>query len=225
MFVVDGRRTVLLTVSLVIAMAGAWSCRTGDKTLAKPTARPVTASTAPPERDDNVPDGWIVFKSGGASLALPAGFEDVDLAQGLDAALTGLKKLGPEFDQLAEVVENNPELYVMLVVDASGEYAEANVVISSEHAPGVSLATYDTQVRSFLPDTIEVVEKESFNLPDYDAVRLSLAIHSGDIVINQLTYIIKDGPTFWVVAYTAPADEFARLTPIFQQSARTFSAE
>lgn len=217
-------RSVGLAFSLVAAVGIGSSCATGDKPP-DTTDDAVAISTAPAARYDHIPDGWNVFEAGGASLALPPGFEDIDLALGVEQALDGLRELGPEFDDLIELVENNPDLYVMLAVDTSGEHEGANVVVTSEYAPGFTLTTYNEQVQSLLPDTIEVVSTEFFRLTDYETMRLLLRIGSDDAAVNQLVYVIQDGSTFWGVAYTGPEEEFTRLTPMFQQSARSFSAE
>ncbi|HET7087479.1 MAG TPA: hypothetical protein VFL17_02400 [Anaerolineae bacterium] len=173
--------------------------------------------------------GWEKFEGGGAELWLPESYEGGDLSSDLDFIVENLRNLGgPEFEQIAQLIEENPSAFVLYVFDSkigdSGFLTGVNVtkerVLSS-----VTLDTYiDMAVKQF-PSEFHFVERAVVSLDRYEARRLVVELTLAGTRVKEVLYVVKEDNTIWSVTFATGADEFDQRLPTFEQSVRTFAVQ
>jgi len=205
---------VLAVLSLAVLGVGLFVSLTGRAPA--PPARP-TATPIP---------GWKQVEGEGAALWLPGSFTGGDPAADMEFIISRLEALGPEYDPLAQMIEQNQEAFVMWAFDAQVGPAGflTNVNVTRESVPAATTVdAYIEAVVKQLPSDFRVVGREMVALDRYQAGQLTLEFTVAGSAGKQLSYMLKDGRTMWAVTYSTGADEFERRRPIFEQSARTFA--
>ena len=163
-----------------------------------------TSVPTPVPYETLIPAGWVQYKSPLYEIWLPTGYKDATA----EHLVTGLG--------------NSP------VVDLSlgGAYTSKSpnkiyVTVAYEPMTGDS---FD----KFLNERLVTVgaalsERSRVDLNTVPAVRLVFTGRkSNNTDINELTYVVQDGPTVWYVQYTAEITEFYNLLTTFESSAETF---
>jgi hypothetical protein len=218
-------RYLLITIIAVMLLA----CGITDLTSQfSPTATPIppieTPLPSPTPKPESIP-GWKKFEGGDIELWLPESFEGGDLSQDLDLILEILDQFGPEFDQVTQMISQNPEIFVIYAFDINpsemGPITSVNVVLE-QTLSAITVDDYIEAALNLYPSMMEVVKTETLTLNGYDAgiVELSYAIEG--IQIHQIQYVFKQGGSFWVVTYSTSEEEYAQRLPEFEQSISTF---
>ncbi len=177
--------------------------------------------TAPP-----VP-GWEKFEGGRVELWLPQSYTGGELSgEHLALVVEKIRSFGPDFEKVAQAIEQNPSAFVIFAVDSevgdSGTVTNMNVV--SRRVPStVTVDKYLDIVAKKLPRQYRVLEQGIVPLDHYQAGRLVLDIEIQGVHLKNVMYAIKNGRTLWTVNYGTGAEEFDQRLPIFEQSARTFN--
>ncbi|MEE8152553.1 MAG: hypothetical protein V3T76_05915 [candidate division NC10 bacterium] len=167
--------------------------------------------------------GWQKFEGRNVELWLPPTYQGGDLSgKNLEMVVEGIRTLGPDFEEVAQVIERNPSAFLIFAVDSevgeSGNLTNMNVV--AERVPSaVTMNTYLDLVAKKLPRQYRVIEREIVQLDHHQAGRLVLEIED----VKQLMYAIKSDNTMWAVNYSTGVEEFEQRLPVFEQSARTFN--
>ena len=210
------KRTIaigLLALSLLLL-----GCSLGGITGAadKPTAPTPTA----------IP-GWEKFSGGGIELWMPDSFEGGDLATDLDVVIARLRSLGPEYQKLAEMIEQNPSAIVLLIynakVGAAGFLTNVNVVkekVGSSMTLDKYLESSAEQITSY---GFKVSEQIIIQLDNYQAGRLVVQLDA--LKAKEVIYMIEADNTMWVITYATGVAEFSTRLPTFDQSANTIKIE
>ena len=180
------------------------------------------ASTSTPIHPISIP-GWEKFSGAGIELWMPASFEGGDLANDLDVILKQLRALGPEYQKVADMIEQNPESFVLLVYDskigATGFLTNVNVT-RQQVLSGMKLDAYlDANSSQLGTLGFTVLEQKIVQLDNYEAGRL--VIQSDALKAKEVMYIIKVKNTMWITTYTTGISEFSSRLPVFEQSANT----
>jgi len=180
------------------------------------------ANTPAPIPPTPIP-GWEKFSGGGVELWMPDSFEGGDLANDLDVILERLRALGSQFQQMADMIEQNSSAFVLLVYDtdvgSSGFLTNVNVV-KEKVLSGMTLDTYlDSSVGQLTPLGFSVSERKIVQLYSYEAGRL--VIEASALKAKEVMYVIKAKNTMWVITYTTGTSEFASRLAIFEKSANT----
>jgi hypothetical protein len=188
------------------------------------TTRP-TATSQPPATA--IP-GWEKFEGGGVELWLPASYEGGDLAEDLEVIVENLRRLGPDYEQMAQIVEQNPSMYAIWAFDS--EVGDSgfltNVAVTTEKVlSAVSLDTYLDAASNQLPAQFQVIERDIITLADYEAGRLVLEFAISGVSGKEVLYVVKDGNTMWVITFATALEEFAQRLPVFEQSALSFAVQ
>ena len=203
------------------------------RTLLPPsTPTPVPPTPTPEPTDTPEPtvapiEGWEKFEGGGAELWLPASYVGGDDSQ-LDLIIETLRNLGPDFEQMAQMLEQSPSAFALWAFDSkvgdSGFLTNVNVV--AERVPSdVTLETYLELFAKQLPDQFRVVGQGIVPLDGYEAARYLLEFTLQGVQGEQIMYVIKSGNNVWAVTCSTGAGEFDRRLPIFEQSIRTFKVK
>lgn len=169
--------------------------------------------------------GWERFEAGGVELWLPESYEGGNLGADLDLIVDNLRSLGPDFEQIALIIEQNPSMYVIWAFDsevgASG--ALTNMAITTERVlTAMTLDTYLDSALGQLPAQFQVVERGVVSLGEYQAGRLVLEFTISGVAGKELMYVVKDDNTIWVITFGTGAEEFEQRLPVFEQSVQTF---
>jgi hypothetical protein len=167
--------------------------------------------------------GWEKFSGGGIELWMPESFDGGDLANNLDIIIERLRSLGPEFEKLAETLEQNPSAIVLLVYDTkigpTGFLTNVNVVkekVVSSMTLDLYLKSSSKQMASY---GFRVSEQKIIRLDNYEAGRL--VIQADALQAKEAIYVIKVKNTMWVITYATGSAEFSARLPTFDQSANT----
>jgi hypothetical protein len=169
--------------------------------------------------------GWEKFSGGGIELWMPESFEGGDLANDLDVILERLRSLGPDYEKLAEIIEQNPSAIVLLVYDtkigSAGFLTNVNVV-KEKVVSTMTLELYlESSAKQMASYGFKVSEQKIIQLDNYEAGRL--VVQADALMAKEAMYVIKDKNTMWVITYATGIAEFSARLPTFDQSANTIN--
>jgi hypothetical protein len=188
-----------------------------------PEWTPTPAFTMP-----ELPPGWEEFTAAGAHLWLPESYAGGDMGAGFQEILDELKAQGPGFAESAQVIEQNPDVFVLWAFDtqlgAFGYVTNAN--ITREDVPGgITPQEYLDAGLKLMPSGYEPVEQAVVRVGNYDAGKVVMRSNIQDRLGMSLMYSIRVGDRFWNVTYTTGADEYDQRLPIWEQSIQTFHVD
>lgn len=187
-----------------------------------PTGRLLSQEVSNPS--DPIP-GWENFVGDRIELWLPGSYRGGNLENDLDLILEDLKQLGPEYQQIARAVEQNPSLFSIWAFDSDSVSSGflTNVTVTNERVlSAMTLDAYmDAGVRQ-LPAQFQVVDRKLISLDRYQAGRLTVEFTLNGVSGKQMMYVIKSGNTMWNITYSTGRDEFERRLPNFERSANSF---
>lgn len=190
-----------------------------------PTATP---TPVPPTPTPTPIPGWEKFEARGIEMWLPESYEGGDPGQDLDVIVEKLRTLGPDFVQMAQMIEQNPSAFALWAFDSdvgdSGFLTNVNVV-TERVLSAMTVETYSDMMVRQLPSQFRVVERGIVSLDHYQAERVLVETSIMGVEIKQVMYVIKEGNAIWIVNFSTGADEFERRLPAFEQSMRTFKIQ
>lgn len=187
--------------------------------------------------------GWHLVKGRGVELWLPQPYRGGSpTAKDTQLMLQGLAALGPQYAELARLVERNPDTIALYAVDVSPTRLSqvaakqppkiASVVVGPSTVPEtMTLEVFvDLMGKASIPG-LRVIEYKMTRIPDNSikggkasqpAGRIVAEIKVGEVLVRQLIYVVKRGTTIWTIAYSTAAEEFRGRLPVFEKSIRTF---
>ena len=169
--------------------------------------------------------GWEKFEANGVELWLPESYDGGNLKEDLQTVVEKIKSLGPEYENMANVIEQNPDMFAIWAFDsnigASGSLTSTAITFEKVMSV-VTIDTYLDAASSQLPASFVVTDRQIVKLNGYDAGRLVIEFSITGTNGKELMYAIKNGNTFWVITYGTGADEFDQRLPEFEKSALTF---
>lgn len=169
--------------------------------------------------------GWNKFEGNGIEIWLPGSFLGGDLSQDLDVILANLRNLGPDFAGIVQLIEANPEMFLIFATDSevgpSGVLTNVNVT-TEQVLSSLELDTYLDLATGQFPPQFQVTDRKIVSLGEYQAGRLEIEFQVGGIAGKELLYVIKDGTSIWNITYATGAAEFAGRLRDFELSALTF---
>jgi len=172
--------------------------------------------------------GWEKFECDGVELWLPESYEGVDLSEEVGVIIENLRRLGPDFEQMAQMIEQNPSMYVVWAFDSEvGDSGSlTNVAVTTEKVlSAVTIDTYLDAASKQLPAQFQVVERDIVSLGNYRAGRLVIEATISGVASKVLMYAVKDGNTMWLIVFATGAEEFDQRLSVFEQSALTFAIQ
>lgn len=187
------------------------------------TQAPPTPSVPPLPTATSIP-GWTKFEGAGIAMWLPESFQGGDLSKDVDVIVETLKRLGPDFDPIAQQLEQNPSLFVLWVFDTDvGEsgFLTSAAVTKERVLSAMTVDTYlDLAVKQF-PDSFQIVDRSIVSLDHYQAGRLLVDFTISNVQGKEVIYVIKEGDTVWVITFATGESEFEGRLPDFERSANT----
>jgi hypothetical protein len=204
--------TMVIAASLIIF--GCLGTTEVQEEAAQPTNTPVP--------------GWTKFEGEGIELWLPDSYVGGDISENLDSIVALLRDQGPDFEQIAQMIEQNPDIYALWATDSevgsSGFLTNVNI-IPEQVISTMSIDTYLDAAEQQFPPQFQVVERDNVSVGKYDAGRLVVEFNLTGVVGKELLYAIKDGNTMWIITFATGLEEFDDRLPEFEQSVSSFQTK
>ncbi len=192
--------------------------------------QPIADSTSEPSSipSENhsipIPDGWKKIQGQGAELWLPGSYFGGDPNKDSEAIAYNLKLLVQDYQRRQEVFKQSSLAAFDSQLDSVGSLT--NVLAAVEPVmPGTTVDQYLEELIKQLPSQYQILEKNVVSLNYYQTGRIVAEFTAGGTRIKQMFYTIPSGNKFWVIVYSASADEFDRQLLVFEESIRTFVAK
>lgn len=159
---------------------------------------------------------------------MPESYEGGNLDEDIDVIVERLRNLGPDFEQMAQMIEQNPSMFVIWAFDS--EVGDSgfltNVAVTTEKVlSAITIDTYLDAALKQLPAQFQVVDRDIVSLEDHQAGRLIIEFTISGVVGKEVMYAVKDDNTMWVITCATGAEEFDQRLPVFEQSAFTFAIQ
>jgi hypothetical protein len=188
-----------------------------------PVSKPITLPT-----NEILPTsipGWEKFEAKGVELWLPESYDGGNISEDMQTVVDKIKSLGPEYENMATVIEQNPDMFAIWAFDsnigASGSLTSAAITFEKVLSV-ITIDTYLDAATSQLPASFVVTDRKIVKLNGYDAGRLMIEFSITGSNGKELMYAVKNDNVFWVITFGTGADEFDQRLPIFEKSALTF---
>jgi ABC-type sugar transport system substrate-binding protein len=186
---------------------------------------PQPASTITPEPTAVSMAGWQKFTGRGTEIWLPENYTGGDLSKNLDTIVSGLRNLGPDFESIANMIEQNPDIFVIWVFDSKVDANTLPTSVNIARQKVQSAVTVDAYLEALdqqLPDAFIVTDKKKVQLGSHDAGRALVEMELNGKNGIELVYVVRDLDMLWTVTYATDRSEFEQRLPVFEQSAATF---
>jgi hypothetical protein len=183
----------------------------------EPTLEPAAAN-------GDIPDNWLRFEGNGVAMWLPFEYRgglvsDEFLEEIIDF-------LGDDFDALAGIVRNDPDILRFFAYDpnsfSNGALDSVNVV-ASEMPIRFSVEELMDALEFSYPRGYEVVDADIIEMAGFDEVgRVLLEVDSFGIEQSAVQYLFIDDQMLYVLSYISSPRRFDDVLPLFEQSAASF---
>jgi hypothetical protein len=213
---------------VVVLLVGALGSGCGGRESALPTATNVETRPAAP----STPEGFTVraVPDPGFAIAVPKSWSSIDASAALSSA--SVKRFERENPAAAGAVHaltqsNSPMKFV--AVDPRGREFATNVnILVSRIPPDASFeqwtAAETAQIAALKPTrltkgTVELAAGRAYRLAYHAQLRIRGTLRN--LAIHQ--YMVKRGPSLYVVTFTTEARAEERFRETFEEAARTFT--
>lgn len=225
-------KSLVLTIALILAVIQTNGCDTVQGLFATPTPTPTSTpipTNTPALTSTPTPiPGWEKFEGGGVELWLPESYEGGNPSEDIEVIIDKLRLLGPDFEQMAQVIKQNPSMFVLMALDSevgdSGYITNVNIA-KEKVLSAITLEIYLASVENQLPDQFQVVDQDIVSLIDHLAGRMIIEAAVLGVDIKEVVYIIKEDNIIWAISFATGAEEFDQRLQIFEQSIRTFAVQ
>jgi hypothetical protein len=207
------------SLSLAALLLAALACQIPDLPGLNRAPAPTATAAPPPVRP---PDGWVPVYGEGVSLFVPPGWAGGN-PRAESAALAGyLRAAGPDYEADAAAVEGMSATALLWAYDANAPRpgALAAIHVAAFNLPGMDLAAHLELVLSNTPAGQEVHASLAGDINGMDSARVEVTVPPR----QSLLYIFHQDNAFYHVTFSAPAEDYPGLLPVFEESARTFRA-
>jgi hypothetical protein len=168
-----------------------------DTPLPSSTPMPPTPTFTATTYESLIPSGWNQYKYEKIELWMPADF---------------VKASSKVKDDVIYAENKNQK----------GSGFVVSVSLSKDTPTVTNLDDYIRDgVKQFTPD-MTFLEKRSFEVGSYEAVRLKMQAIIMNIPMGEAIYFIKDGGTIWIITGLSHYDEYNNWLKTFDQIAHTF---
>jgi hypothetical protein len=209
-------RIMLICLLLLSTMAGCGQSAMSESTATiQPTATPIP--------------GWEKYEVDNVEIWLPESFEGGNLNEDIDMIVEKLRSFGPDFEHMAQLIEQNPTMIIVWAFDSevgdSGIITTVNIT-TEKVISAMTVNTYLDAVINQLPVQFQVQESGIVSLGDYQETgRLVVELEVPGAFIRELMYVVKNGNTMWNITFATGAEEYNNRLPVFEQIALTFKVQ
>ncbi|AFY39990.1 hypothetical protein Lepto7376_3833 [[Leptolyngbya] sp. PCC 7376] len=173
-------------------------------------------------------EGWKKFEGGGASIWLPGTYDGGVPSEDLEFIATRIREINPDFEQIATMIEQNPDMFSLLAFDSEiGEQPFlTNINIISEALPSnLTIETYLDITKQQLPAQFNIVEEEFIEINSKPAVRLIIELEMAGSLVKESVYIVRGDNKAWVITCATGKEDFETRRPIFEKMANSFTID
>lgn len=166
--------------------------------------------------------GWHILNGNKVNIWLPKSFDGGNPKTDAQQIISRLHELGPNFNQIAQVLQSNQGVIDLLAYDteANDVGLVTNVVVNEESVPeSIEINSYLNSLASHLPKQYEVLEQGIIPSEKYPTGRLVSVFNSPNGHIKQVLYVFKKSRSIWRLVFTTPESEYVQRTSSFDQSA------
>lgn len=198
------------------------SAGSSPPSIVEPTAMATSVTTAPPSLS-----GWKEYRADRFKVWLPKTYIVGDPAKNDAVLVEKLRTMGPAFQEMADLLEQNPSASSFLAIDSRvGDSGGVTTLRIAEEQVGSAMTVdaYMDAVSARFPDYVKLVARNTIILPGGRAVRMQARFQIGGRTGEQVGYFIKCGDTIYTLAYTPGRDEIGKRLSSFDKSASTFTA-
>jgi len=162
--------------------------------------------------------GWILFPGNGVELWLPPTYEGGDPVARTQE-LIDLIAAVPGYEDLAEVLQEDPGAYRLLAVDTAGG-SVIGVTLKDVPADMPMNNYVESWVAAVLRQTpgASLVEKGIVQFREQDTGRVILEFAVQDETSWQLSYVVRREAQVWTFNFAAIQGDFYQTQPVFEQS-------
>jgi hypothetical protein len=213
---------------VVVLLVGALVSGCGSKKSALPTATNVETRPAAP----STPEGFTVraVPEGGFAIAVPKGWASIDASAALSgAAVKRFERENPAAAGAVQALTKPDSPMKFVAVDPRGRDFATNVnVLVSQIPADASFEQWTSaetaQIAALRPtrltkETVQLPAGRAYRLAYHARLRITGTLR--DLAIHQ--YMVKRGPSLYVVTFTTEAAAENRFRETFRQAARTFT--
>ena len=141
--------------------------------------------------------------------------------------MESLNNLGPEYEGIAQYIEQNLETFAIIYAfDSNIGSSEimTSVIVSAEknNLSAITVEMYLEIAANQYPDEYKILEQEILTSSRYQMGRLITQTMLTGVETTQVQYAIKKGNYFWVITYSTSSEEFEQRFPDFEKSANSF---
>ena len=228
----------LLTVILVLSLAlGVMACEEEEEgeataTVVEPTATVVepTATvvepTATPVEEGVVPEGWERHTTANIQVDLPETWDAFDpTEETLDTVREALATFNPDFAALFEQTVSLELLEFLAFDTESVEFVNNLNLIRQESPLPLTVPAAIAQAETMYSDLgITVLATDSdLTIGGLKAGSIQVSMSFGPYEVREVQYIVLPKPDlFFVLTFSANADDFDALELPFEQMAKSF---
>jgi hypothetical protein len=172
--------------------------------------------------EELIPSGWEQYTTTTIELWVPPQFQPVDVEQERKARIEFYKDLG--YDEVARDLEDNPPTYVFWFEKTgpgTSLYAP-NITVEPLLMTAGNLDEFLEQEYKSGPQEFIIVNRQEFQVGNYEARRIQLEANISNIYIGVAQYAIFDGVNVWIINCGSHFNDFYTLLPEFDKVAHTF---
>jgi hypothetical protein len=185
----------------------------------EPTATSIPATEMPQSTEISKP-GWEKFEGDGIDLWLPESFEGGNLDEDIDLVVEMMRNLGPEYEQTAQLVEQNPSIFIIWAFDSvvGGSGYLTSVAVTKEKVfSALTLDSYLDAAQKQFPSQFKVVEREILSHGENQAGRLIIEFEVNGVFGKEVVNVIETENTMWIITCATGLDEYEERSPIFEE--------
>jgi hypothetical protein len=162
--------------------------------------------------------GWALVSGNGVELQLPTSYDGGN-PEARTQFLIDLVSRVPGYEELAELLRENPVAYQLLAMDvATGSIV---AVTRTDVPPEMRMADYVDgwvdAVRRLSPGSSEV-DRQIVQFREQETGRVVMEFVVEDQSSWQLSYLVRRDAEVWTFNFGALKDDFYQIQPVFEQS-------
>lgn len=189
------------------------------------------ATPLPPAAASVAEKGWKSFNSRGMEIWLPAWWWGASPDQDVAALIEQLRASGlqgPQFERNVQILQEGSEDLVLVAFDWEINPSGAMTGLEVRATPADPSTTLEAKVAEVMATYSagsQVVESQVVTVNGFEAQHLIVETTVLDTAMKQAKVLLKAGERFWQLTFSTGTDDFARLSPVFEESLHTLSIQ
>lgn len=180
-----------------------------------------------------LPAGWRDYAANGFHIALPKGWEAVDLGEeGVEAIMNSLAGINTDWARnmatmfTTEAMQEMTKFWAMDSKPAGTGYATINIVFQSQPFP-VRIQDLCEQIPSAYEQIgMELVDAEcGLEINDLEAARFVIRLQMGPLAVKEYQYAYGREGDMWMLTLCVDETKWSEYEPLFAAIAESFRVD